>query len=106
MVKVTFIEPGGTRRDVDVAPGGSLMEAAVLNGVNGIIAECGGNCACGTCRVFVDPGQPQLPPAPIEPEASMLEFLDDNAQTLRLSCQVEITPALDGLVVEVSAEQR
>ncbi len=106
MVKVTFIEPGGARREVEVAPGGSLMEAAVLNGVNGIIAECGGNCACGTCRVFVEPDQAALPPAPVEPEESMLEFLDETAEKLRLSCQIEISDKIDGLVVSVSPVQR
>ncbi len=106
MVKLTFIEPGGGRKELEVAPGGSLMEAAVLNGVEGIIAECGGNCACGTCRVFVAAEQAAQPPTPVEPEVSMLEFIDEAATTLRLSCQIEVTPELDGLVIEVSPEQR
>lgn len=106
MVKLTFIEPEGTRRELEAEPGTSLMEVAVLHSISGIIAECGGNCACGTCRVFVEPGQATSPPGPVEPEESMLEFLDEDAGSLRLSCQIQVTDAIDGLVVTVSPEQR
>ncbi len=105
-IRITFIEPSGAERQVEAEPGKSLMETAVANSVAGIIAECGGNCACGTCRVFVARSLWPQTGAPVEPETSMLEFLDEANPELRLSCQIEVTGACDGLVVRVSPEQR
>ncbi|TGD73405.1 2Fe-2S iron-sulfur cluster binding domain-containing protein [Mangrovimicrobium sediminis] len=106
MVSITFIEPSGTPRTVEATPGTSLMEAATTNSVAGIIAECGGNCACGTCRVFISGAAKALVAEPGDMEAAMLEFLDDAGADLRLSCQVEVTEAMEGLEVTVSPEQR
>ena len=55
MPKVTYVQPDGKQRVIDVAPGTTLMEAAIDNDVAGIVAECGGACSCATCHVYVDP---------------------------------------------------
>ncbi len=106
MAKITYIEPDGTQRQVDVAPGISVMEAAINNGIQGIIAECGGNCACGTCRVYVPEGWQAVTGEPHELEQAMIEFIDDPDTSLRLSCQIEVNDEIDGLVVRVSPVQR
>ena len=64
MARITYIEFDGTRHEVDVQPGMSVMEGAVQNAVPGIEAECGGGCACATCQVYVEePWRDHFPPA-------------------------------------------
>jgi ferredoxin, 2Fe-2S len=105
MPKVTYIQPDGTPKVVDASPGTTLMEAAVDNDVRGIIAECGGACSCATCHVYVDPTwAAQLPP-PDAQEDGMLGCVLDRRPTSRLSCQIVLKQALDGITVEVAAEQ-
>jgi 2Fe-2S ferredoxin len=84
--------------------GQSLMQVAVNAGVSGISAECGGACACGTCHCYVADGSIILP-APDSDETDMIEFVIDPKANSRLSCQVAITPDLDGLVVHIPASQ-
>jgi 2Fe-2S ferredoxin len=105
MPRVTYIQPDGTPKVVDAPAGTTLMEAAVDNGVRGIVAECGGACSCATCHVYVDPlWAGQLPP-PDAQEDGMLGCVLDRRPTSRLSCQIVLKPALDGLTVEVAPEQ-
>lgn len=105
MPKVTYIEPGGAVRVVDAKAGTTVMEAAIDNDVAGIVAECGGACSCATCHVYVAAEwAPRLPP-PDGQEDGMLGCVLDRRATSRLSCQIVLTPALDGLVVEVAHEQ-
>ncbi|MBI4985236.1 MAG: (2Fe-2S)-binding protein [Rhodocyclales bacterium] len=88
-VIVIFIEPGGTRREIEVPEGWTLMQAATANGVEGIEAECGGSCACATCHCYVEQGLERLPP-PNETEAAMLENVAAERQpNSRLSCQLK-----------------
>ncbi len=107
MPAVVFILPTGETRTVDVAPGTTLMAAAVKNGIDGIIGECGGVCMCATCHVYVRQDFfDTLPPA-LDSEEAVLEIT--NAERLpnsRLSCQIKMTSALEGLTVEVPASQR
>ena len=105
MPKVTFIEHDGTEHASEASDGCSVMEAAVRNGVPGIEADCGGACACATCHVYVDPAWVEATGTPVEMEADMLEFAIEPQPTSRLSCQIRITEALDGLVVRVPASQ-
>ena len=105
MPKVTFIEHDGTEHAVEAGEGFSVMEAAVRNGVPGIEADCGGACACATCHVYVDPAWVEATGTPVEMEADMLEFAIEPQPTSRLSCQIRITDALNGLVVRVPASQ-
>jgi 2Fe-2S ferredoxin len=105
MPKVTFIQPDGKAKVVEAPAGTTLMEAAVDNDVQGIVAECGGACSCATCHVYVDPAwAAQLPP-PDAQEDGMLGCVLDRRPTSRLSCQIVLKPALDGLTVEVAPEQ-
>jgi ferredoxin, 2Fe-2S len=105
MPKVTYIQPNGVSRLVDVRAGTTAMEAAVDNDVEGIVAECGGACSCATCHVYVDPAWAAKLPPPDSQESGMLECVLDRQATSRLSCQIVLTPALDGLVVRVADEQ-
>ena len=105
MPQVTFIAHDGTRHDVAVAEGLSLMRAAVDNGVPGIDADCGGMCACATCHVFVDPAwAPRLDP-PGAQEEEMLNFTAERREHSRLACQIPVTAALDGLTVTMPEGQ-
>jgi len=99
MPTVTFIQPDGSRRDVEAPSGYSVMEVAIENGIPGIVAECGGACSCATCHVHVDPEWlDRLPP--MEPmEDAMLEAANDRQASSRLSCQIQMSEELDGLVV-------
>jgi 2Fe-2S ferredoxin len=106
MPKITFIEPGGGRRELDVALGLTLMEAARQHGVQGVVAQCGGACACATCHVYVDPAWlARLGPRE-EMEEGMLESAWEPRENSRLSCQVHITADMDGLQVTVPQQQR
>lgn len=104
MVKVIFVEPNGTERHVpDAAEGQSLMEVGKANGIEGILADCGGACSCATCHVFVDPAWWERVGPPDDIEFAMLDMVADVAQELsRLSCQVKINAQLDGLRVTVA----
>ncbi|MFS2008853.1 2Fe-2S iron-sulfur cluster-binding protein [Azospirillum sp. CT11-132] len=105
MPKVTFRTADGVVRLVDAASGSSLMEGAVGANVPGILAECGGACACATCHVHVDEEWiGHLPPAG-EIEASMLDYVQDAGPTSRLACQIVLTAELDGLSVLVPEAQ-
>lgn len=105
MVKVTYIEPDGSPRVVEADSGMSLMETAVDNDIEGIVAECGGGCSCATCHVYVDMAWLERLPPPEPQEDGMLDCVLDRQENSRLSCQIEITPELDGLVVTVPEEQ-
>jgi 2Fe-2S ferredoxin len=101
MIKVTFVQPDGSEREVQGAPGTSLMELAVKNSVDGIEAECGGACSCATCHVFVDDAWTGQVGPPSNMEESMLEFADGVCPTSRLSCQIKLKDQFDGLKVQV-----
>ena len=105
MPKITFIEPGGKQRTVEAPVGTTVMENAIKNGVPGIVAECGGACSCATCHVHVDEAWKEKvgPPSPMEED--MLDFAFDVRANSRLSCQIQVTEELDGLVVHTPAEQ-
>jgi len=105
MAKITFIQPDGTSQPVTGDIGMTVMEAAKLNNVEGIEAECGGACACATCHVYVDDAWRSVTGSPSAMEEDMLDFAFDVREGSRLSCQVKITAAIDGLVVRVPAKQ-
>jgi ferredoxin, 2Fe-2S len=105
MAKITFIQPDGSQQAVDAAPGVTVMEAARLNRVPGIEAECGGACACATCHVYVDAAWAGPVGKPAAMEEDMLDFAFDVRPESRLCCQIKVTAALDGLVVRVPGKQ-
>ncbi len=107
MARITFIEPAGVEHVIDADTGPSLMEAAVKNRVQGIIAECGGVCSCGTCRVYLESKASQeIVGVPTADERDMMQFVGETRADARLSCQIPVTAELDGLVVRVALRQR
>ena len=97
MVSVTYVTHDGKESRVDVPVGRTLMEGAIENGVDGIEAVCGGNCYCGTCRIYLSSDWLiKLPPAE-EDELAMIEASEDADPNVRLSCQVKVTEALEGI---------
>ena len=105
MVKIIFVSSSGERREVEAQPGMTVMETATKGGIDEIVAECGGACACATCHVYVAPQWfDKLPKA--EPmESDMLDFAIAPRPTSRLACQIKISPALDGIEIETPASQ-
>ena len=106
MPQVIFISPDGTQRAIEVPVGWSVMEAAVQNDVSGIVAECGGGCACATCHVIVDPTWQSRLPASSAHENDMLECTAvPREPTSRLSCQIKMSAELDGLQLQLPSRQ-
>ncbi|MBU6156710.1 MAG: 2Fe-2S iron-sulfur cluster binding domain-containing protein [Alphaproteobacteria bacterium] len=105
MAKIKYIEHDGKEHVIDVQPGMTVMEGAVRNMIPGIDADCGGACACATCHVYVDSAwlgkiQPMQ-----EMEKTMLDFAEGVEATSRLSCQIQVTEALDGMTVRMPKSQ-
>ncbi len=105
MAKVTYIQADGSSKDVEVQPGQSIKDGAVNNLIPGILAECGGACACATCHVYIDGAWWEKTGPAGAVEADMLDFATDVREHSRLSCQVDVTAEMDGLVIHVPAEQ-
>ncbi len=105
MINITFIDFAGTSRTIAADEGATVMEAAVKNAIPGIDAECGGACACATCHVYVAEDWAKKLPKAESMEEGMLDFAFDVRPTSRLSCQIKITPALEGLVVTTPEKQ-
>lgn len=107
MPRVTYVPERGAPREVDVPVGMTVMAAALKNGIDGIVAECGGVCMCSTCHVFVDEKFfAKLPPANDTEEAVLEIAAVERRPTSRLSCQIKVTEELDGLIVRLPARQR
>ena len=105
MPKITYIEHTGKEHVVEVPSGWSVMEGAVKNLIPGIDADCGGACACATCHVHVDPNWAGKLLPKQDMEDTMLDFAQDLQPTSRLSCQIKVTPEMDGLVVRMPRSQ-
>lgn len=105
MVSVTYIAFDGRQQTVDAQAGISLMENAIANDVDGIVAVCGGNAYCGTCRVYVDPSWQDRVGERNELEGPMIETVGDEDPSVRLSCQIAVTEELDGLIVRLPEKQ-
>jgi len=104
---VTYISSSGNSRQIDVPTGMSVMQAALNHRVEGILGECGGNCMCATCHVYVDPSfLSRIPPAK-DNEKFMLSIAAEGPETnSRLSCQIKMTEELDGIVVRLPGKQK
>ena len=101
MGKITFIEHDGTEHVVEFKAGASLMQIAVENMIPGIDADCGGECACGTCHVIVADEWYDKTGTPGDDEQQMLSMTPELAKTSRLGCQVQTTEAMDGMTVRL-----
>ena len=102
MPKIVYIEADGTRKELEVELGYTVMEGATMNGVEGVEAECGGACSCATCHVYVDESWVRKIPAMDGMEDSMLDAAVDRKDNSRLTCQIQVTEELDGLIVKVA----
>ncbi|BCJ89838.1 ferredoxin [Terrihabitans soli] len=106
MLKVIFVTPCGARIEIEAQTDDSLMFAALTNGLDGIIAECGGGMVCGTCHVYVAEEQfGRLPPMSHEEDDILETVAGGRRATSRLSCQIKMTDELDGLVVTIPETQ-
>jgi 2Fe-2S ferredoxin len=99
MPRISYVEQNGTKHEIELQDGISVMQGAVDNGVPGIDGDCGGECACGTCHVYVDNAWLDRLGPISEAEASMLSFADAAQPNSRLCCQIKVSASLDGLVV-------
>jgi 2Fe-2S ferredoxin len=104
--RATFVQPGGESQTIEIAEGWSLMEGAVKHLVPGIDADCGGACSCATCQVYVAAPWGEKLPSKSEMEETMLDFAPDVRPDSRLSCQLRMSAALDGIVLKVPKAQR
>lgn len=105
MPKITLVEFNGTSHTLDAAPGQSVMQVAMSNRVPGIVADCGGSCSCATCHVYVDSGWVARLPGPSDTEKEMIECALHVQDNSRLSCQIVMSEAVDGLVVRIPESQ-
>jgi 2Fe-2S ferredoxin len=106
MVMVIFVDSSGDRRAIDVKEGRSAMEGAIREGVDGIVAECGGQCNCGTCHVYVEEARlGELPPVSENEDAMLEGVASERRSNSRLSCQIHLTTELAGLVLTLPDRQ-
>lgn len=105
MPLIKFVEPCGNEHDIDVPVGSTVMQGAVDNMIDGIPADCGGVCACATCHCYVD--EPWMAKAGNigDTEKEMLEVATGRKENSRLSCQIKVTSAMDGMVVHLPESQ-
>lgn len=106
MPRVTYIASDGKETTFDIAVGTSVMQAAVFNGLDGIVAECGGSCMCATCHVYVQEDQmARCPPMQPDEDAMLEGTASPRLPTSRLSCQLVVSPEMEGLVVRMPETQ-
>ncbi len=105
MAKITFVDHAGKSTTVDAEDGSTVMETAIRNDIAGIVAECGGSCACATCHVYVDDAWIEKTGKAGPLEEDMLDFAYDVRPNSRLSCQITVSAELDGLIVNTPEQQ-
>jgi len=105
MPKIRFIQHDGTEQVVEGEVGNSIMQTARDNMVPGIIGDCGGNCSCATCHGYVDPAWLEKLDPQSEDETIMLDGTMHQESNSRLTCQIKLTPKLDGIVVRLPISQ-
>jgi len=105
MPRIIYITSDEQRFEIEAANGATVMETAVRAAVPGIEAECGGACSCATCHVYVDPSFVETLGEAGPMEADMLDFAWEPGPNSRLSCQIRVSDALDGLVVRIPERQ-
>ena len=101
MPTITYIEFDGTEHVIAGEEGSTVMRTAIDNNVPGIDADCGGECSCATCHVIVADDWIEVVGPPHDMEESMLDLNPEREANSRLSCQIDLTAAIDGLVVKL-----
>jgi 2Fe-2S ferredoxin len=104
MPKIVVVNRAGEEKTVEADAGLSVMEAIRDNGFDELLALCGGCCSCATCHIYVDPAFADKVSPMSEDENDLLDSSDHRNETSRLSCQVQLTSALDGLRVTIAPE--
>lgn len=102
MPKLLIVSTEGEEKTVDAATGRTVMEVIRDSGFDELLALCGGCCSCATCHVYVDPAFADKLPAPSADEDDLLDSSDHRQPTSRLSCQLPVTDALDGMKVTIA----
>ena len=105
MPLIKFVSHDGISTDINTESGVSLMQAAIDNGIDSILGECGGSCSCATCHCYIDEAWMAKTGEPRSTEKDMLDCVLEPKHNSRLSCQVDITEELDGLIVHLPASQ-
>ncbi len=105
MPVINYIEANGTKHEVDVASGENIMQGAVDNMIDSILAECGGACACATCHCYVDDAWSDKIPAAESAEKDLLEAVVEPKENSRLSCQIVVTDDMEGFTVHLPESQ-
>ena len=106
MPQITYIQPNGETRSIAVNPGATVMLTAVANGVEGIVAECGGSAMCATCHVYLDESSHSFVPPVSEVEHEMLESATaERRENSRLACQIEMPQGVDEIIVHIPTHQ-
>ncbi len=105
MPLLIFRDQQGNQYDVEATSGDSVMEAATQAGIDGILAECGGVCSCATCHAHVEPGRYAELPAPTDFEKSMLEGTVEPSETSRLTCQIQVSDDMEGMIFTLPPSQ-
>lgn len=103
--KIVFVRADGSKQEVLAENGDSIMSAAVDNDIVEIAAECGGACACGTCHCYIDADWQEFVEEPDDQEQEMLECVIEPNERSRLSCQIQMSNDLDGIVVHLPPSQ-
>ena len=105
MPLIIFKSHDGETKEVHAETGTSIMQAAVDNGIDGILGECGGCCSCATCHCYVDPAWVAKVSPADSTEADMLDCVLEPKETSRLSCQVILTDEMDGIIIGMPKSQ-
>ena len=105
MPKLVITNREGETNEIEVEDGLTVMEAIRDNGYDELLSLCGGCCSCATCHVYVDEGNTATLPEISEDEDDLLESSDHRKDNSRLSCQIKLSPELDGLIVHLPADQ-
>jgi 2Fe-2S ferredoxin len=103
-IELTYVDNMGVARSVAATVGESLMQVATFHGIAGIDADCGGSCACGTCRVYLDGQLAGQVPSAEEDELGVIDFVTEEANGVRLGCQITVTPAFAGATITVGTD--
>lgn len=105
MALIKYIQHNGNEYEAEVPEGNSVMQGAIDNGIDGILAECGGACSCATCHVYVDEAWLNKIPVADDIEEAMVECVLEPKDNSRLSCQIKVTADLDGMIVRLPESQ-
>jgi len=106
MPTIKFVATDGSITELDADNGSTVMQVALMQGLRGINADCGGACQCATCHVYVDAAwADRLPPVEEQEDAMLESTADERKANSRLSCCLTMNDSLDGIVVRVPARQ-